>query len=89
MPNTKQAEKAARQNIKRYLRNKMIKTKVKTLIKKFKEAITNKDKDNIAKLYKQAQSAIDKAWVKGVIHKNNAARKKHKLSLIFNKAFKS
>lgn len=85
MPNTKQAEKALRQTKRRTLRNKMIKSRIKTAIKKFKEAIENKDKEKAKQLFKEAQSIIDKAYVKGVIHRNNAARKKSKLSLLLNK----
>ncbi len=89
MPNTKQAEKAQRQNKKRYLYNKVIRSKVKSAIKKFRDAVKNREKDKVGELLKYAQKVIDKAYSKGVIHKNNAARKKSKLALIFNKSAKS
>ncbi len=88
MPNTKQAEKAVRQNNRRALRNKIIKSQIKTAIKKVRIAVDNNDKEKAKQLLKQAQAIIDKAYVKGVVHKNNAARKKSKLALLVNKISK-
>lgn len=88
MPNTKQAVKAVRQTKKKTLRNKIIKSQIKTTIRKVREAVSNKDKEKAKKLLQQAQTIIDRAYVKGIIHKNNAARKKSNLSLLVNKILK-
>ena len=75
MPNIKSAKKRVRITARRTIRNKMIKSNLKTLLRKaFAEG-----SDETAKLL--AVSALDRAVSKGIIHKNNAARKKSKLSV--------
>ena len=59
------------------LRNKMIKSKIKTLVKKVEAAIEANDK--------AAASEISKAASKGIYHKNNASRKISRLTLAVNK----
>ena len=73
MPNIKSAEKWARQSEKRRVRNLDTKTRVKTIVKKPR---TSGDPAAVAK----ADSTLDKAAQKGVIHKNKAARKKSRLA---------
>ncbi len=53
------------------LRNRIIKSELKTLAKKFSSAVTS-----AAVLSKEYEGALDKAAVKGVLHRNNADRKK-------------
>lgn len=86
MPNTKSAKKRVRQNEKRRLRNKTIRSYVKTCIRKVIKAIEGKQsKETVLELARQAQRAIDKAVTKGVFHKNEGARKKSKLmSKVYN-----
>ena len=67
------------------LRNKMIKSKVKTLIKNVESAIANGDKAAAEANLKVASSEISKACSKGIYHKNNAARKISRLTLAVNK----
>lgn len=67
------------------LRNKMIKSKVKTMIKNVESAIANGDKAAAEAALKVATSEISKAASKGIFHKNNAARKISRLSLAVNK----
>jgi len=57
------------------LRNKIIKSRVKTLVKKVDAAVAAGDKTLATEALKNAVVAIDKAQAKGVYHKNNAARK--------------
>ncbi|MFN4226943.1 MAG: 30S ribosomal protein S20 [Candidatus Ratteibacteria bacterium] len=76
--------KRQRQEIKRRLRNKMIKSKIKTLIKKTKEAVLNNDPE-FNKILKETIKEIDKSVAKGVLHKNNAARKKSRLMKFIKK----
>ncbi|MGB9642407.1 MAG: 30S ribosomal protein S20 [Candidatus Ratteibacteria bacterium] len=69
--------KRQRQEQKRRMRNKAVLTKLKTLIKKVKKLII--DGKEYQPTLKTAIKEIDKAVSKGIIHKNNAARKKSRL----------
>ena len=66
-------------------RNKSIKSKVKTSIKKVDAAIAANDKDAAAVALKDATVEIEKALTKGVYHKNTAARKVSRLAKAVNK----
>ena len=70
---------------KRNLRNRSIKSGVKTAMKKVYAAIESKDKEAAQKALVSATSTIGKAAQKGVYHKNNAARKVSGLALAVNK----
>ena len=65
---------------KKTLENKMIKSALKTQIKKFLAAVNAGDKALAEQLYPVTVSAIDSAASKGILHKNNAANKKAKLA---------
>ena len=73
MPNIKSAIKRVKVSKKKNLRNRMIKSGVKTAVKKYEAALTQEQLSN-------ASSALDKAASKGVIHKNAANRKKARLA---------
>jgi small subunit ribosomal protein S20 len=73
VPNIKAAVKWVRQSDKRALRNRDVKTRLKTL---FKKAKTGSE----ASLIPQVESQFDKAAQKGIIHPNKAARKKSRLA---------
>jgi small subunit ribosomal protein S20 len=75
LANHKSALKRARQNAVRQARNKHTKTQVKNNIKKVMAAIEDKAYETAVAALKTAQSVIDKASKKGVIHKNAASRK--------------
>jgi small subunit ribosomal protein S20 len=77
LANTKSAEKRIRANARRAERNKMYRSRVKTMIKKAEVAI--KSGQETEEALRQAISTLDKAAVKGIIHKNNAARRKSRL----------
>ncbi len=79
MANHKSAIKRARQNEIRRLRNRAVKTRVKGIIKDVNAAAQSEDKDTAANL-KTAQSLIDKAAKKGVLHRKTAARKISRLT---------
>jgi len=80
LANHKSALKRARQNELRRLRNKSTKTRIKRIVKDVRSSIKEtSDKDELVKL-NAAQSAIDKASKKGVIHKRTAARKISRLT---------
>ncbi|MBE3573201.1 MAG: 30S ribosomal protein S20 [Moorella humiferrea] len=84
MPNIKSAIKRVELTRKRTERNKAIKSRVKTAIKKFRLALEQGDASTAEKL-RQAIRTLDKAVTKGVIHPNTAARKKSRLQRLFNK----
>ena len=85
MANHKSAIKRARQNEKRRLRNKSVKTRVKNIVKSVPLAVNEKSKEEALQELNNAKSIIDKAAKKGVIHKNTAARKISRLSKRFNR----
>jgi small subunit ribosomal protein S20 len=77
MPNNAAAEKRMRQEKKRRLRNRMVKSIVKTQITKARQAITSGTRAEEA--VRAAVSELDRAAKKGVLHPNNAARRKSRL----------
>ena len=79
LANIKSAIKRMRQEEKRRMRNKAVKSEVKARIKSFLKALESNNREEIEKLLREAISTIDRATRKGVIHKNNAARKKSRL----------
>ena len=84
MANHKSALKRARQNELSRLRNKAVKTRVKSIVKDVRfSAEESSNGDVVAKLV-AAQTLIDKASKKGVIHKKTAARKISRLSKLVN-----
>ena len=85
MPNIKSAKKRILVIETKTLRNKMIKSKIKTLIKKVETAIVDGNKAEAEAALKVAISEINKAASKGVYHKNNASRKVSRLTLAVNK----
>ena len=85
MANITSAKKRIEVIDKKTLRNKMIKSKVKTVIKKVEAAIAAGDKEAAQANLLVAISEIDKAASKGVYHKNNASRKVSRLTAAVNK----
>lgn len=84
MPNIKSAIKRVSVIEKKTLRNNMIKSEYKTAIKRFEEALENKNTEEATKLFSVATKKIDQACTKGVIVKNTAARKKSNLAKKLN-----
>ncbi|MFU8874806.1 30S ribosomal protein S20 [Micromonospora sp. SL4-19] len=76
MANIKSQIKRNRQNEKRRLRNKSVKSSLKTAIRKFHEAAEAGDTEQAAVLMREATRKLDKAASKGVIHANQAANRK-------------
>ncbi len=79
MAHTKSAKKRILQNERDRLRNMAVKSRMKTYIKKAMDALEAKDEEAIKVIVPQTLSEIDRAASKGVIHANNAARKKSML----------
>ena len=85
MPNIKSAKKRVLIAEVRNARNKAAKSELKTAIKKFEAAAAEGNRTEAEGAYKVAVKAVDKAVVKGLLHKNNAANKKSSLTLKLNK----
>lgn len=87
MPNIKSAEKRMRQEQKRRAFNRRTKSIVKTAITKARQAVVLPaiDEEAAAAAVRTAISELDKAAKKGVIHKNNASRRKSRLMKQLNK----
>ncbi|MDO4554706.1 MAG: 30S ribosomal protein S20 [Lachnospiraceae bacterium] len=85
MANIKSAKKRIKVIETKTLRNKMIKTKIKTYIKKLEAAIAAGDKELANERLTATISEISKAASKGIFHKNTAARKISRLTKAVNK----
>lgn len=83
MPNIKSAKKRVKVIEAKTARNRAEKSNLKTMIKKAEFALANSaaDKEAVVKL---AVKTIDQASAKGILHKNNAARKKSQLATKLN-----
>lgn len=84
MANHKSAAKRAKQNEVRRLRNRSVRSNMKTEIKKV-YAAKEEGADNTMQIFQNAQSVIAKAAKKGILHKNTAARKTSRLAKHLNK----
>lgn len=76
MANIKSAKKRIKVIEAKTLKNKMFKSSMKTAIKKYENAINSGDKASATEAYRAVVKKVDQAAAKGIIHKNNAARKK-------------
>jgi small subunit ribosomal protein S20 len=74
--NIKSQIKRNKQNEKRRLRNKAVKSSLKTAIRKFNETSASGDTEAATALMREASRKLDQAASKGVIHKNQAANRK-------------
>lgn len=88
-PVIRKAVKQARQAKVREARNRITRNGMRSLIKLFQGYIQKKDAAKAAKLFPQVMSAIDTAFKKNLIHKNNAANKKSGLQKMLSKLEKS
>ncbi len=82
MAHHKSAKKRIRSSARKKAVNKMADSKIKTVVKK---TLAAQNKEKLEKLYKEAVAILDKGAVKGRLHKNNAARKKSRLTKHLNK----
>lgn len=81
MANSPQAKKRARQAENNRQRNASQRSNLRTFVKKVLVAIKAGDKTQAVAAYKVAESVLDSAVTKGIIHKNKAARGKSRLNL--------
>ena len=80
MANTPQAIKRVRQAVKARTRNAAQKSNFRSSIKKVLKSLAEKNKDQSNANFKEAMSIMDKLVIKGLIHKNKAARHKSRLN---------
>ena len=85
MPNIRSSIKRVRVNKRKNLRNRMVKSSVKTAVKKYTLAL-NSDLSAAQDKLSAASGALDRAVAKGVLHKNTANRKKARMAVALNKA---
>ena len=81
MPNIKSAKKRVKVIEKKTLINQQHKTALKTAIKKFDVAAKSGNVDEAKALFNDAVKKLDQSVNQGILHKNNAARKKSQLAL--------
>ena len=75
MANHPSALKRHRQSVKRHTRNQVVKTRVRNLLRAVRDAIRSGDRAAARSEFARAARALDKAVVKGVLHRNNASRR--------------
>ena len=85
MPNIKSSKKDVLSSKIAYEKNKADKSALKTAVKKYEAALETGDKTAAQTAYTEAVKKIDKAVIKGILHKNTAARKKSSMTLRLNK----
>ena len=86
MANTKSALKRLRSARRRYLRNRVYRSGARTAIKKARLLIESGRLSEAHEAVRKAVSVLDKAAEKGIIHRNNAARRKSRLMQMLNRA---
>ena len=79
MANSASSKKRAIQAFNRNKHNGQIRTRLRTFIKRALRVIDTGEKSNADQAFREAQVLIDRAANKGLIHKNNAARKKSRM----------
>ena len=85
MPNTKSAERRMRSSARLRVKNRKVKTNLKTLQKQLDSAVTENKKDEATTAYRKLSSALDKAAKVGILAKATASRKRSRLALSINK----
>jgi small subunit ribosomal protein S20 len=84
MANIQSAKKRIKVTETKTLNNRMVKSALKTVIKKFEAAVEAKNNEEAKALFSSVVKSLDMATTKGVVHKNMAARKKSRLATKLN-----
>lgn len=85
MAHTKSARKRIRQDAKRHLRNQSVKTRVRSLTKKFRASLNESDAEMITQALQETVRELNKAATKGIMHHKTASRKISRLNKAANK----
>ena len=86
MPNIKQARKQARNSEKRQMRNRAVRSRTKTFITRAEKLVFAGEMESAQEAVAESIKALDRAAEKGIIHPNNAARRKSRLMKKLNQA---
>jgi small subunit ribosomal protein S20 len=84
MANIKSQQKRILTNEKRRVRNREVRTALKTYIKRFQRALDSGDDESALAEFRTASRELDRAVSKGVIHRNNAANRKSSMARQLN-----
>ena len=84
MAHSKQAKKRMRQNEQRRIRNKSVRSEIKTLTKSLVEKVQAKDAEAAQALLRKVTSKLDKAAKTNIYHRNSVARRKSKIASLVN-----
>ena len=84
MPNIKSAKKRVKVIQTKTLQNQMVKSQLRTVIRKFNVAVESGDKETALAAYKLAVKKVDQAVGHGILHKNAAAHRKSAFTLKLN-----
>jgi small subunit ribosomal protein S20 len=84
MANIKSQKKRIITNERRRVRNKGVRTALRTYVKRFRTALDAGNVDEAREALQMASRALDKAASKGIVHRNNAANRKSELARSFN-----
>lgn len=87
MANIKSQIKRNRQNERRRLRNQAVRSQLKTLTRSFRRALASGEREAAQEAFRRVCRAYDRAAGQGVVHRNNAANHKARLTKAFNAAF--
>jgi small subunit ribosomal protein S20 len=85
---TQSAKKAIRQNERRKAQNSVYKNKIKSLVKEVRSLVLNKKEAEAKKLLPEIYAILDKSAKRGIIKKNNASRRKSRLTKMVDRASK-
>ena len=88
MPNIKSAKKRVLNSKRKNDENVLVDSRMKNSIKKLEKTVKDGDKEKSAELLNTTLRNIDKAQNIGLVHKNNAARKKSRLTKLVNSIIK-
>ncbi len=86
MPNIKQAKKRARNSEKRQMRNRAVRSRAKTFVTRAEKLVFAGEMESAQKAVAESIKTLDRAAEKGIIHPNNAARRKSRLMKKLNQA---
>ena len=86
LPNIQSAKKRVKVIKSKTLQNQMLKSALKTYIKKFDSVVVSGNKADAEAAFRLAVKKIDQACAKGILKKNTASRKKAQLAMKLNRA---
>jgi small subunit ribosomal protein S20 len=86
LANLRSSMKRVRSSRRRAVQNQVVRSAARTYVKRARRLIAEGNLDEAEGVIRQAMSALDKAAQKGVVHRNNVARRKSRLLKLYNQA---